>query len=87
MIHDLSVEHQPVTSLFPADRSKAKYELHPRQIEFFHEQGYLSGVRILSEEQVDALREELSGLLNASAEQRGLFYEYNSNESTDPSHV
>jgi poly(3-hydroxyalkanoate) synthetase len=30
---------------------------------------------------------ELAGLLEASPEERGLFYEYNSNESTDPKHV
>jgi ectoine hydroxylase-related dioxygenase (phytanoyl-CoA dioxygenase family) len=88
MIHDLSLEHQPVSSLFPAvnDRT-AEYELQPKQVEFFNEYGYLSGVRILSDEQVEALREELTRLLEASPEVRGLFYEYNSNESSDPSHV
>jgi ectoine hydroxylase-related dioxygenase (phytanoyl-CoA dioxygenase family) len=65
----------------------AEYELHPEQVEFFHEFGYLSGVRILSDEQVEALRQELARLLDASPEDRGLFYEYNSNESTDPNHV
>jgi ectoine hydroxylase-related dioxygenase (phytanoyl-CoA dioxygenase family) len=87
MIRDLSVEHQPVTSLFPTDRAGAQYALHPAQVDFFHEHGYLSGVRILSDEQVERLREELSRLLDASPEERELFYEYNSNESTDPNHV
>jgi hypothetical protein len=35
----------------------------------------------------EALRQELARLLDASAEDRGLFYEYNSNESTDSDHV
>ena len=62
MIQDLSVEHWPVSSLFPAvnDRTIAVYELHPKQVDFFNEYGYLSGVRILSDEQVEGLREELT---------------------------
>jgi ectoine hydroxylase-related dioxygenase (phytanoyl-CoA dioxygenase family) len=47
----------------------------------------VSGVRILFDEQVAILAEELSRLLDASPEERELFYEYNSNESTDPNHV
>jgi hypothetical protein len=36
---------------------------------------------------VEALRRELARLLDAQPEDRELFYEYNSNESTDPDHV
>ena len=89
MTRDLSVEHHPISSLFPDvnHRTTAEYHLNAQQIDFFHEHGYLSGIRILSEEQVEALRQQLAGLLEASPEERGLFYEYNSNESTDPKHV
>jgi len=89
MTRDLSVEHHPISSLFPDvnHRTPAEYHLNPQQVDFFHEHGYLSGIRILSEEQVEALRQQLAGLLEASPEERGLFYEYNSNESTDPKHV
>lgn len=89
MIRDLSIEHQPIGSLFSAgnQRTMAEYQLQPTQIEFFHEYGYLSGIRILSDEQVEALRRELARVLDASPEDRELFYEYNSNESTDPDHV
>src|SRR5213080_996601 len=89
MIHDLSVEHHPISSLFPDvnHRTLAEYQLHPKQVDFFHEYGYLSGVRILSDEQLEALGQELARLLDASPEERALFYEYNSNESTDPNHV
>src|SRR5437588_8034338 len=89
MIHDLSVEHHPISSLFPDvnHRTLAEYQLHPKQVDFFHEYGYLSGVRVLSDEQVEALGQELARLLDASPEERALFYEYNSNESTDPNHV
>ena len=89
MVQDLSVEHRPISSLFPEvnNRTMAEYALHPEQVAFFREHGYLSGIRVLSGEQVEALRLELSGLLHASPEVRELFYEYNSNESTDPNHV
>ena len=68
MTEDLSVEHRPITSLFPGVNhgTMAEYELRPGQVEFFHEHGYLSGVRILSDEQVQALRQELARLLDAS---------------------
>jgi ectoine hydroxylase-related dioxygenase (phytanoyl-CoA dioxygenase family) len=89
MAHDLSVHHHPIGALFPQlnARAAAPYELRREQIEFFHEHGYLSGIRILSDEQVEALRQDLARLVDAGPEDRELFYEYNSNESSDPNHV
>src|ERR1700730_15128796 len=86
---DLSLHHHPAHPHFlPArERAAADYSLSNKQIEFFHEQGYLKGIRILSDEQVEVLRDELAGLLDARGEERDLFYEYNSNESGDPNHV
>src|SRR5207245_7890906 len=51
------------------------------------EHGYLTGIRMLREEQVEMLREELSGLVDHSHPQHHLFYEYHSNESKDPARV
>ena len=89
MMQDLSVHHHPVNSLFLATTHCASggYALCEEQIEFFHEYGYLKGVRILSDEQVEVLRRELARLLDAQVQERDLFYEYNSNESGDPKHV
>jgi len=89
MTQDLSLHHRPVNSIFLAKAHCASggYALREEQIEFFHEYGYLKGVRILSDEQVEVLRRELARLLDAQVEGRGLFYEYNSNESGDPNHV
>src|SRR4051794_6970928 len=86
---DLSVQHHPVHSHFLStdQRDAAENSLGDDQIEFFHEHGYLKGIRILSDEQIEVLRNELAGLLDARAEERDLFYEYNSNESADPNHV
>jgi|HubBroStandDraft_3_1064219.scaffolds.fasta_scaffold51097_1 ectoine hydroxylase-related dioxygenase (phytanoyl-CoA dioxygenase family) len=89
MTQDLSVLHHPVHSLFlpTAQHAAAEYALGKEQIEFFHQYGYLTGVRILSDEQVEVLRNELARLLDPTVEERELFYEYNSNESGDPNHV
>jgi ectoine hydroxylase-related dioxygenase (phytanoyl-CoA dioxygenase family) len=56
-------------------------------VEFFRENGYLKGVRILSDEQVEALRAELEQMMNPAYPGRNLFHEYHSNESTDPNRV
>jgi len=89
MADDLSIHHHLVGSLFH-DLNPGKvvdYELRQEQIDFFRQHGYVSGIRILSDEQVEALRQELAQLLDAQPEHRELFYEYNSNESADPDHV
>jgi ectoine hydroxylase-related dioxygenase (phytanoyl-CoA dioxygenase family) len=47
----------------------------------------LKGIRILSDEQVDALRDELQGLFDPRHPGNGLFHEFHTNESPDPSRV
>jgi ectoine hydroxylase-related dioxygenase (phytanoyl-CoA dioxygenase family) len=88
MTEDLSKYHQPLTNLFPclADVSP-EFQLTQDQIAFYHTKGYLSGLPILDEAQVEALRAELNELASADHPGRELFYEYNSNESTDPATV
>lgn len=89
MVADLSTRHEPVGMLFsaPPARDWRQYRLSDAQVALFHEQGYLSGVRLLSDEQVEVLRQELATLVDPSPAAKGLFYEYNSNESVDPSRV
>lgn len=87
---DLSLNHEPITNLFPRPSSAEEwtaYRVPDEQVRFFDENGYLSGVRMLSNEQVEVLREELGALASPSHPGRHLFYEYNSNESADPSRV
>src|SRR5215471_363570 len=61
---DLSLYHAPVTDLFSWRSSDNwnQYQLTDDQIDFFHNHGYLSGIRALNCEQVDALRAELAEL-------------------------
>lgn len=89
MVVDLSTRHEPLGRLLSetAASDLGPYRLSDAQVAFFHEHGYLSGVRILSDDQVETLREELAGLVEPSHPGNGLFYEYSSNESADPSRV
>ncbi len=90
MIEDLSNVHHPVTGLFEQPLTPAEWDrcrLSKDQIEFYHEHGYLAGVLMLNDEQVELLRSELARLVNPDYPGRQLFYEYNSNESADPSRV
>jgi hypothetical protein len=61
--------------------------LSEEQLEFFRENGYLTGVRIFTDAQVEVLRGELEQLMNPEHPGRHLFHEYHSNESTDPNRV
>jgi ectoine hydroxylase-related dioxygenase (phytanoyl-CoA dioxygenase family) len=90
MTKDLSTAHRPLAELFVQPRSAdewRRYLLTDEQIKFYHRNGYLAGIRMLNDTQVDRLREELSALVDPSHPGRELFYEYNSNESTDPSRI
>jgi ectoine hydroxylase-related dioxygenase (phytanoyl-CoA dioxygenase family) len=87
---DLSRFHAPVGNLFPRAASHEefeRYKLSDEQVAFFHENGYLAGVRILDDAQVDALRTELAELADPAHPQHHLFYEFHSNESSDPNMV
>jgi len=88
MTVDLSCHHEPLTNLFPRlNECLKQYRLTREQLEFYHANGYLSGVRLLDDDQIDVLRDELTELTNPDHPGRSLFYEYNSNESTDPSRI
>src|SRR6266849_2472351 len=90
MMEDLSRYHQPVGELLARSHTSGdweQYRLSEEQLEFFRENGYLKGVRILSDEQVEVLRAELEQLMDSAHPGRNLFHEYHSNESTDPKRV
>jgi ectoine hydroxylase-related dioxygenase (phytanoyl-CoA dioxygenase family) len=90
MTEDLSKHHSFVGDLFekPSRPEEwARYRLTDEQVEFYHEHGYLAGVRMLSDEQVEALRAEVSALVDPNHPGNHLFYEFNSNESADPQKI
>lgn len=89
MIEDLSTHHKTVSNFIPPSTPDewAQYRLSDGQVEFFQEYGYLTGIRMLTDEQVEILRDEVSQLMNPSHPGHHLFYEYHSNESNDPDTV
>jgi ectoine hydroxylase-related dioxygenase (phytanoyl-CoA dioxygenase family) len=90
MIEDLSLRHELVSDLFELPKSPAdwrKHRLAPSQVDFYQQNGYLAGVRLLSDEQVEVLREELMTLADPSYPGNPLFYEYHSNEAVDKTTV
>jgi len=89
-MEDLSTYHQPIGDLFVSSDSvvdRERFQLSPDQVEFYHAHGYVAGVKVLNDEQIEALRAELDQLADPANPGRSLFYEYNSNESSDPSHT
>ncbi|MCG3199756.1 MAG: phytanoyl-CoA dioxygenase family protein [Candidatus Omnitrophica bacterium] len=90
MVEDLSLHSSPLGALFESPTRKEDwdhYRLGDEQVEFYQKNGYLPGVRVLTDDQVEILREELSGLIDPAHPGHRLFYEFHSNESTDKSKV
>ncbi len=90
MVVDLSLHHELVGDLLTlpdTDANWQPYRLSDDQVEFFTEYGYLKGIQILTEQQVDVLRAELNELMDPEHPGHHLFYEYHSNESLDPDKV
>jgi ectoine hydroxylase-related dioxygenase (phytanoyl-CoA dioxygenase family) len=86
MTNDLSRYHQPLTNLFPAGDLDT-YRLSTAQVDFSREHGYLAGIKMLDDTQLDALRDEVSELVDPSHPGHDLFYEFNANESADPDRI
>ena len=87
---DLANYSQPVSALFEQPRTAKDWEqymLTEGQIVDFERDGFVSGIKIMSDEQVDVLNDELVRLQSLSDEERKLFYHYESNESEDPNRV
>jgi ectoine hydroxylase-related dioxygenase (phytanoyl-CoA dioxygenase family) len=88
MSRDFSHFSSPVSEQFSLpDQDRNGFRLNAEQVEHFHEYGYISGVRILSDEQIALLRNDLATFFEPQHEGRELWHEYNSNESADPGRV
>ncbi len=87
---DLSLHHKLVSDMFPMLSEKEiweAYRLTDEQLAFFHENGYLSHIKILEEDQVEQLRKELDEIKDPDHPKHDLFYEFHTNESADPNSV
>ena len=83
MAIDLAIYHQPLTDLFERFQAEnvERWQLTPQQLETYHRDGYLAGIRILDEPQVEALRAELQTFFQSGHDGQDLWYEYHTNES------
>jgi hypothetical protein len=77
---DLSIHSTPITEEIINSK---RVELSESQISFFEQNGYVSGVDILTPRQIELLRLELEGLMRPDQASNQLFYEYHLNESED----
>jgi ectoine hydroxylase-related dioxygenase (phytanoyl-CoA dioxygenase family) len=85
---DLSLIHQPISDLLSSETAQqSDYRLTDEQVEFFHQNGYVSKIRILSESQIEQLLVELSDLFDPQHDGREWWHEYHTNESADPNTV
>lgn len=87
---DLSNYHAPISDLFTLPTTQTEWEqyrLTEAQIEFFHAYGYLSGIQLLDDKQVEVLCDELREIADPTHPQHHLFYEFHLNESADPTKV
>ena len=90
MVKDLAEIHGLLGDTFtrPADEeSWNKLRLSDEQVAHYHEHGYVAGVRLLNDAQVDRLREELARLFDPRHPGHHLFYEFHTNESTNAATV
>ena len=87
---DYSEIHTRITDLFAWPSSAEQWkslELSKDQVDFFHENGYLAGVRLLNEQQIAFLKNELNDFFEDGHEGQELWHEYHRNEATDPGQV
>lgn len=89
-LKDLSTIHKLISDLFRWPSSQEEwnsYRLTDEQVSFFKKNGYLAGIKMLDESQVKYLREELNRVADVNHPEHHLYYEFHSNESTDPSTI
>ncbi len=89
-IKDLADYHKCVSNMFTYPKTPEEweaYKLTDEQVEHFNEYGYVSGIKLLDDRQIDTLNEELKEIRNPEHPAHHLFYEFHSNESTNPNEV
>ncbi len=84
VIKDLADYHELVSDLFKQPKSREEwdqYRLSDEQVAHFHEYGYLSGIKLLEDDQIEVLRSQLTEVIDPKHPAHHLFYEFHSNES------
>jgi hypothetical protein len=87
---DLANYGHPISTMFVQPKTAKEWEqymLTEEQVASFKKDGFVKGIKILTDEQVDILNKELVHLQSLNEEDKKLFYHYESNESEDPNKV
>src|SRR6476620_5568824 len=87
---DLSTVHKLISGIFQLPQTEeewGQYKLSEEQVAFFKENGYLPNVKMLDEKQIEFLKTEVEELADVHHPGHHLFYEFHSNESSDPSTI
>jgi ectoine hydroxylase-related dioxygenase (phytanoyl-CoA dioxygenase family) len=86
MVKDLAECHGLISDLFKLPKTKEEWEpyrLTREQVQHFHENGYVSGIKMLDETQIEQLKREMEEIIDPHHPAHHLFYEFHSNESSD----
>ncbi|MBT8294476.1 MAG: phytanoyl-CoA dioxygenase family protein [Eudoraea sp.] len=89
-VKDLADYHELVSDLFKQPKSREEwdqYRLTDEQVAHFHEYGYLAGIKLLEDDQIEVLRQHLTEVIDPKHPAHDLFYEFHSNESEDSDSV
>jgi ectoine hydroxylase-related dioxygenase (phytanoyl-CoA dioxygenase family) len=90
MANDLSTQHGLTSGLFTLPTTAEAWRalrISAEQVRFYEENGYLPGVRMLDDHQIETLRAELQEFFTPGHDGSELWYEYHTNESGDPNQV
>src|SRR5205809_7393181 len=87
---DLSTVHKLVSDMFRWPNTVEEwdsYRLSGEQVEFFNKNGYVAGIKLLDEQQAERIKKKIGEIADPRHPGHELFYEFHSNESTDPSTI
>jgi ectoine hydroxylase-related dioxygenase (phytanoyl-CoA dioxygenase family) len=89
-VNDLSLHHTVLSTLFRPPKIPSEwdqYRLTEDQLNFYKENGYVSNIPLLSQEQINQLKAELTEITSPTHPGNSLFYYFFANESADPNSV
>jgi len=87
MVQDLSQQHAPFSGLFHPLDDLTSLQLSEEQLESYNQYGFVKGLRVLDDTQIERLRNELEELFDPKHDGADLWYESHTNESEDPNDV
>ena len=79
MNDDLGLFNKPISNLFPKPQNIEEWKsycLSEDKLLEFEENGFIQGIKVLNDDQIEVLREELSEMVVPDHEGREFFYEY-----------